>query len=77
MTNTFGSNKRFSLKHLLFSMDWSLFRNPVFALYSLFVFCEGLGYLSLFNILPPYCEEINASDSEGAMIITCFKRIQQ
>jgi hypothetical protein len=68
-TSIESSNKCFSLKHLLFSMDWSLFRNPVFALYTIFVFCEGLGYLSLFNILPPYCEEINASDSEGAMII--------
>jgi hypothetical protein len=37
------SNKCFSLKHLLFSMDWGLFRNPVFALYTIFVFCEGLG----------------------------------
>ncbi|XP_052104904.1 uncharacterized protein LOC127737976 [Mytilus californianus] len=49
--------------------DWSLFKNPVFLLYLIFVFCESLGYLSIFNILPPFCEEIGGTDTQGAMII--------
>ncbi|XP_071164883.1 uncharacterized protein [Mytilus edulis] len=49
--------------------DWSLFKNPVFLLYLIFVFCESLGYLGIFNILPPFCEEIGGTDTQGATII--------
>lgn len=51
-------------------IDWTLFRNPIFLLYLVFIFCESLGYLSLFNVLPPFAEEIGGTDRQGAVIIS-------
>lgn len=59
-------------RSFLREIKWKLFLNPVFTVFFAVIFFSMVSYHSLFNIVPPFADEIGLSGEDGAIVILVF-----
>ncbi|XP_060083193.1 monocarboxylate transporter 12-like [Ylistrum balloti] len=58
--------------NFLHEINWKLFLSPVFIVFFAVIFFAMISYHSLFNIVPPYADELGLSGEDGALILLVF-----
>ncbi|XP_033760794.1 monocarboxylate transporter 5-like [Pecten maximus] len=71
-SNSQVSDKSAQKESFLREIKWKLFRNPVFIVFFVVIFFSMVSYHSLFNIVPPFADEIGLSGEDGALVLLVF-----
>ncbi|XP_021340020.1 monocarboxylate transporter 12-B-like, partial [Mizuhopecten yessoensis] len=59
-------------KTFLHEIKWKLFLNPVFTVFFALTFFSMVSYHSLFNVVPPFADELGMSGEDGALVLLIF-----
>lgn len=71
--NVAGVDKSSNQKrNFLYEIEWRLFLDPVFTLFVVMILFSMVSYHSIFNIVPPFADEIGLSGEDGAFILMIF-----